>query len=206
LPTRRFEALEPERRAHLLACAAAEFAEHGFEAASFNRIIERAGVSKGSFYYYFEDKADLYATVLRDAVGRLMAACGVPRPAPDAEAFWAEVRRIAGRAFHHYRSDPHIAGLVRSLVRDGLQPGPVAEIRATSTAWFSALVLAGQAIGAVRADLPLPLVLAVATSVAAGVDQWLAEHVAGLTDGELDRAVDQIVDLYRRMAAPKEPR
>ena len=31
---------------------------------AYNRIIERAGISKGAMYYYFADKQDLFATVL----------------------------------------------------------------------------------------------------------------------------------------------
>src|SRR5690349_341338 len=115
MPTKRFETLEPERQRHLLDAAAAEFAAHGFEQASFNRILTRAGTSKGAMYYYFEDKADLYATVVRDAVGRFVDYCGAPRPAADADAFWAEVERTSARALRYYRQDPHIAGLVRSL-------------------------------------------------------------------------------------------
>ena len=33
---------------------------HGFENASLNRIIKKAGISKGAMYYYFDDKMDLY--------------------------------------------------------------------------------------------------------------------------------------------------
>jgi AcrR family transcriptional regulator len=48
MPRPRFDHLEPERRRALLAVAAEEFAEHGYEASSFNRIIERSGLSKGA--------------------------------------------------------------------------------------------------------------------------------------------------------------
>jgi AcrR family transcriptional regulator len=45
-----------------LEAAAKEFVAHGFEAASLNRILDDAGISKGAAYYYFDDKTDLYAT------------------------------------------------------------------------------------------------------------------------------------------------
>jgi AcrR family transcriptional regulator len=205
MPTRRFQALPPDRQAHLLASASAEFAEHGYESASLNRIIERSGTSKGVFYYYFEDKADLYATVVRDAVDRMLAACGTLQPTLDPEGFWDQVAGFTRRAMRFYRSDPHIAGLILSLARDGLKVGPVAEIRATADTWFRALVLAGQALGAIRADLPLDLMVSVGTAMTQGVDLWLAEHVSQLSDAELDRLADQLVALYRRMAIPGGP-
>jgi len=41
-----------------------EFAEFGFDNASINRIVSTAGIAKGSFYQYFEDKADLFKYVI----------------------------------------------------------------------------------------------------------------------------------------------
>lgn len=202
MPTKRFDSLDPERKARLLAAAAEEFAAHGFEAASFNRIIERADTSKGAIYYYFEDKADLYATVLRDAIGRLIVACGTLEPFDDVEGFWREVEQLGVRAIRHYRGDPHIAGLVRTLVRDGMASGTVTELRATSAEWFGALLVAGQAIGAVRTDLPVSLMLAIGTAVSEGFDLWLVEHVDELDDPAITRLAATITDLYRRMAVP----
>lgn len=206
MPTRRFDTLEPERKAALLDAAAAEFAAHGFEAASFSRIIERAGTSKGAIYYYFEDKADLYATVVRDAVLRFVAYCGPPEAVTDVPSFWESIRRLSGASIRYYRKDPHIAGLIRSLGRDGLSVAPVAEIRAMTGAWFTALVTSGQAVGAVRTDLPLALMLGIGVGVSDGFDLWLADHAEHLSDPEIDALALQITDLYRRMATPEEAR
>jgi AcrR family transcriptional regulator len=205
LPTKRFDTLDPERKRVLLEAAAAEFAAHGYEAASFNRIIERAGTSKGAIYYYFEDKADLYATVVRDAVTRFVASCGPLPPVTDVDSFWEAVGGLGRTAMAYYRQDPHIAGLLRSLGSDGLAVAPVAELRALSDAWFQALLQTGQALGAVRTDLPVGLMLSVARSVSEGFDLWVADHLAELSDAELDRLSLKITDLYRRMAAPEEP-
>jgi len=61
------EKLAPEKREHLLDVAAREFAIHGFANASNNCILEQAQMSKGATYYYFEDKVDLFCTVVRYA-------------------------------------------------------------------------------------------------------------------------------------------
>ncbi len=68
----RFDKLEPKKQEAILTAAAAEFAERGFGAASLNRIIKRARTSKGSLYYYFNDKADLFATVVERALTRVL--------------------------------------------------------------------------------------------------------------------------------------
>lgn len=39
-----------------------ELSEHIYDEASLNQILLRANISKGSFYYYFKNKQDLYET------------------------------------------------------------------------------------------------------------------------------------------------
>lgn len=41
-----------------------EFASHAYEDVSINRIVQRARIPRGSFYQYFEDKADLFFYLL----------------------------------------------------------------------------------------------------------------------------------------------
>ncbi len=58
-----------ESRPREICVAALEvFAEHGFAAARLDEIARRAGVSKGTLYLYFTDKADLFRAVVRDTV------------------------------------------------------------------------------------------------------------------------------------------
>ncbi len=54
-----------ERKQELLDAALAEFSQKSYEEASVNRIIADAGISKGTFYYHFKDKADLYLYLIR---------------------------------------------------------------------------------------------------------------------------------------------
>lgn len=64
MPHPRFLRLDADRRLRLLDAAAREFAAHGYDAASLNRVIAAEKLSKGQFYYYFDDKADLFLTAL----------------------------------------------------------------------------------------------------------------------------------------------
>jgi TetR/AcrR family transcriptional regulator len=55
-----FLSLTAEEQSRIIDAALDEFAEKDFETASLNNIIARAGISKGSMYYYFANKEDLY--------------------------------------------------------------------------------------------------------------------------------------------------
>ena len=52
----------------ILRAAFDEFATHGFSTASLNRIIDAAGISKGSMYYYFDSKEALFIAVMEIVV------------------------------------------------------------------------------------------------------------------------------------------
>lgn len=54
-----------ETQSIFLALARLEFATHGYAGASTNRIVEQSGMARGSLYYHFKDKADLFRTIFR---------------------------------------------------------------------------------------------------------------------------------------------
>jgi TetR/AcrR family transcriptional regulator len=54
----------------ILAAAALEFAERGYEGAGVDRIARHAGVNKAMLYYHFGSKHALYRALLRQTFGR----------------------------------------------------------------------------------------------------------------------------------------
>jgi AcrR family transcriptional regulator len=74
----RFDNLARDKQEVLLEAAALEFAAHGYQGASINRIIDQSGMSKGSVYYYFEDKADLFSTTFQRSIERIAEEAGWP--------------------------------------------------------------------------------------------------------------------------------
>lgn len=65
MPTQRFLKLKDEKKQAILEAAVHEFSRVPYWAASINQIIKNAGISRGSFYTYFEDKDDLMQYMLR---------------------------------------------------------------------------------------------------------------------------------------------
>lgn len=65
MPKQTFYNLPDGKRQAILDIAIEEFAENDYNSASISRIVARAGIAKGSFYQYFEDKKDLYLYLIR---------------------------------------------------------------------------------------------------------------------------------------------
>ena len=64
MPSSRFFKLPDEKRSKILRAVHSELAEFPVDELSINRIIHSAGISRGSFYQYFEDKNDLFLTLI----------------------------------------------------------------------------------------------------------------------------------------------
>ena len=59
MPSATFYNLPEEKRQRLIEAAWEELTSVSFDKVSINRIIQRANISRGSFYQYFADKTDL---------------------------------------------------------------------------------------------------------------------------------------------------
>ncbi len=67
-------------KVRILTAAAAAFAEQGYDATGVAEICERAGVSKGAFYYHFQTKQALFLTLIDVWLEELNRALGQPDP------------------------------------------------------------------------------------------------------------------------------
>ena len=65
----------PEKRAQILAGAAAVFAADGYEGASMARIAAVAGVSKGTLYNDFDSKAALFTAYVEENATNIWRMC-----------------------------------------------------------------------------------------------------------------------------------
>ena len=72
MPTNTFFNLPIEKKEKIINAAKSEFVEYSFHDASINRIIKSAGISRGSFYMYFENKEDLFVYILKGCRQRVI--------------------------------------------------------------------------------------------------------------------------------------
>ncbi len=63
-----------ERTQAIVDAGLALFLEHGLEAVTIDDITKRAGIAKGGFYRYFEDKAELVRAIVEPTAGEFRTA------------------------------------------------------------------------------------------------------------------------------------
>ena len=82
MPKQTFLNLPEEKRKAFLEIALEEFADNDYNTASISKIVEKAGIAKGSVYQYFEDKQDLFMYLL-DVANKEMMGVIQQTPPPD---------------------------------------------------------------------------------------------------------------------------
>lgn len=192
------------RRQRIVAVAAAEFASAGYEHASLNRIIERCGMSKSSFYYVLSSKAELYEFVIRELVADISA--DMPKTDPS---------RFAGDEFWQ-RLDDYFATLLRvSQQRENFlllgrmfylhAPGPAKSVVTGTLAavrdWVENVLEVGRRVGAVRTDLPIELQAELAFRILQVFDEWTLAHYDDFAAADLQALADAQFATIRRTLA-----
>ena len=204
---KRFSELEGTRREGILEAAAVEFAARGYGGGSVNRIIDRAGISKGSLYYYFDDKEDLFATVMEQALTRLVEGAGFPPPEDlTADTFWNTFRDLMRRSVDFLKANESYVRLARSYYQLRLEApaSPAAQrVLEMGRNQLNTLLARGQELEVVRTDLPLELLVDVALAVDEAGDRWRLQHWDEFADAERVAHADAQIDLIRDMLHAK---
>jgi len=189
VPRPRFDRLPGARQRAVLDTAAAEFTAHGYHAASINRVQKSLSLSKGAFYYWFDDKEDLFLAVLLDRLGKMSASVGgLLTDAPSTAPLWDQVEATCAAMIAHALSDPETLLLFKAAV--SLSPARSAR---TQALWAQlqqateAIVVEGQLRGSVRTDLPAALIASVAVSILEGMDRYLLTRLEDTTPGDAAR-------------------
>ncbi len=206
MPRPRFNKLAEKKRMQILETAAKVFAAHGFENASFNRILEQAGVSKGAAYYYFDDKADLFFTTVQHYAGQWIGEITQIDPAKlDRDSFWVAMGDLYHQPYSRFYETPWAFGVIQAAQRLPLEmlsaEGLTGYMNQLLT-WLAAILKQGQALGVVRTDLPDDLLFAVISGFDRASDEWLVRHWSQLDRAEIDRIALQMADMLRRLISP----
>ena len=198
----RFANLDLDTRHRILETAAEEFAVRGFEGVSLNQLIDRLGMSKGSFYYYFDDKADLFNTVAGLAWAIVLPVEKLDLETINAENYWSSLEALMQEARTRVRANPWLVGFTWLMY----DPPEIAGVRESlaekfdeARQWQAELIRHGQAMGTVRDDLPVELLQALLVGADEAGDRWFVNNWDRLGEKEIERLFEEVFAIFRRM-------
>jgi len=186
MPLNRFLNLPHEDKERVLQIAKKQFSHHGYDAMSLNLLLKELDISKGQFYYWFEDKADLFFTVLKqgiDALQQRLNDHGMPK---SKSKYWEHMRnsRLISEMLWEEKDFVEIGQIIyRQIPQNHPLYERLQECGAPLREHFCDGIQLGQTWGFVRTDLS-------------------ASALYDLTDGLSDVFYSKILNTYDKDSAP----
>ena len=112
--TEKFIKLESEKRKTILDAAFEEFADHGYEYASTNRMVQKAKIGKGMLFYYFNSKKDLFNYLVEYGTGYIVNEY-LSKIDGDEPDFIKRYKQAGIAKMKAYAENPHIFNFLATL-------------------------------------------------------------------------------------------
>lgn len=149
MPKETFFNLPDDKRQRIVDVAIDEFAENDYPNVSISRFVDRAGIAKGSFYQYFEDKEDLFRHLMDIAAREKQAFLGEPPPDPQMDIF-AYLNWLMREGLRFEFAHPRLSQVgYRAITGSGYPPGFIKGFKEQGMAYFRQLVALGKAQGVI---------------------------------------------------------
>ena len=121
-----------ERRQSILRAAREVFFEHGFHRATVDNVAERAEVSKGTVYLYFESKETILAHLLLEGLGDLVEELERAYAAGECIPAHERLRRLSWAYLQFFQREPlyfrFLMAMDRGRFRDAITPEVYQEV------------------------------------------------------------------------------
>ncbi len=178
MPKPTFFNLPDEKKRTILDAAIEAFIAHGYEAASVSQIVAEAGIAKGSFYQYFEDKLDLFNHLLDVAGAQKAQFLATPPPAeisPFDYLRWLLQGNLRFEIGH-----PRLARLVSDVMAGGGQGSRMIRQRMEEATYqfYRGLLTQGMENGHIDPELDLEVATFIFAATSMQLSQYIIQHVA----------------------------
>ena len=206
MPLARFESLDESLKTRILDVSKDSFSIHGYENTSYNKIIQKIGISKGSMYYYFENKEDLFITCLIDEYRSTGMMIFEPREVSkldDREVYWNSIQELFSKRWKDSIQHPRLMALIHQVASLGSEHPIVSKLNSeveglTEYNDLNAILDHGVRIGAIRSDVPFDVLTRMSTEHKI----WLLQQ---MSDRRLDenQVITQFFEMFKLLFETK---
>lgn len=192
MPKDTFYNLSKEKKDQIYKIAIEEFANYSYEKVSVTRIVEKAGIAKGSFYQYFENKKDLFMYII-DEIGKAkMESMTSLIENIDKMDFFEFLRQLFRKGIEFGKSKPELAKVLDRIMNE--MPKEIkAEIykegEIKSLEMFENLLKTAIEKGQLRSDLDVRLVSYMITHLSLAISQYHFQDMP-VKEENFDKIID----------------
>lgn len=173
------------------------FSGKSFDEASLNDIIKASGISKGSFYYRFTDKQDLYLCLIdRIASDKLAYFAGRQGSRDFPEDFFEQLKALAAAGLEYARHEPRYYRFWRRFLAESgaVRLAVKAAFPDAGRDGLLEMVAAAKAGGQLRGDLPDGFIANALHLILNNLDTWIN---ADTGEQEMLEMIGRLMSLLR---------
>ena len=189
MPKDTFANLPEGKRKPIMQAALEEFSRCSYHRASVNAICRNAGIPKGSFYQYFDNKQELYVHLMTTVLEQKQTMLRESLEQSEALGFSDRLKALYAAGFSFAAAHPLLAELGGRFAAetDPAVTGPVlAAAKRPTEDVFASLVVNAQKAGDIRSDLPVEQVMLLLFAV----NHQIGEAVRGFRDAQHENAAE----------------
>jgi AcrR family transcriptional regulator len=178
MPQETFFNLPEEKRKRVLDALLDEFSSREYAQVSVDRIVERAGISKGSFYQYFEDKRDCYLYLLQLVINEKIDFMQQYSLSAEGEDFFGSFRKMIEAGLDFQFSSPRLGRIgYLAAFSDIPLPDEIQNLLAqNSREYFSQLIQEGIENGALKDNINTEAAAFVMDAVFSNLREYLMDR------------------------------
>lgn len=178
MPYQTFFNLPEDKRTRLVDAIMDAFAENDYKNVSVSGIVKAAGVSKGSFYQYFEDKADCYLYLIQMAMEEKIAFMQSIEPADEQLDLFGTLRWMLDVGVRFEFSNPRLSQIsYRAVFGDAPLPDEtLTMIRDGGLVYFLMMVSQGIESGVIRDDIDPDTAAFLLNTIFSNLGQYLLQR------------------------------
>jgi AcrR family transcriptional regulator len=120
--TNKFEQLADSKQKSIIDASVYEFADKGFKNASVNKIVEKAGISKGSLFNYFKSKNLLFDHIYQIALREVKSYLAKVRDESENDDFFTRFSKIINSGVAFINKHPRLARIYFRLLNSDDSP------------------------------------------------------------------------------------
>jgi len=219
MPKQTFFNLPEEKRNKIIDISLLEFAQHSYRAASVSRIVEKAGIAKGSMYQYFKNKKGLYLYLIDFTTNRKLSY--IDRHLDSSiEDFYMQYKQMIflavkydlgniGKSLFaynalHNRSDKEMREIAMNM-------------KEKKRNFFKEYVITARERGQIRKDVDVDLITCIINQISMNLDTYMSikfnfDYIKlvekgilklPISDKELESMVDEVIEIFKHGFEPK---
>jgi len=215
MPKSTFLNLPDEKRGHITSIAYQEFSMNDYRKASLSRIVEKAGIAKGSVYQYFENKLDLYTYLLGEAANEKIAYFQKMYADSKEGDFFRQLHNLMFASLRFNLENPEKSHLLYLASREPFQSelGHLSRsLHEQAKEYTKQLIIEAMERGQVRDDIDVDLSAFIVTEAVIDLEDYLAQvfdfsYQQVLARGEkklpvseevLEEYTERVIDFFRK--------